>query len=139
MDLNKVFSEDKLKKNDELQIKLNQAESKIKSFDEKWKHQNQAIQTAKQELYKLRKSQDVVLLEKEKLQKDLVNEQHKSVQLEQEILLLKQQQKEQQQKSGLSDAFQVKRECVASCAFREERTDSFIQNRSKAYKYYLQY
>lgn len=120
MDLDKVFSEDKLKKNDELQIKLNQAESKIKSFGEKWKHQNQAIQTAKQELYKLRKSQDVVLLEKEKLQKDLVNEQHKSMQLEQEILQLKQQQKEQQQKSGLLDAFQVKRECCFLCVQRRE-------------------
>lgn len=39
-------------------MKLNQAEAKIKSYDDKWKYQNQAIQTAKQELHKLEKEQE---------------------------------------------------------------------------------
>jgi chromosome segregation ATPase len=108
MDLDQVFNQDKMKKtSDELRAELNKAENQIKSFDLKWKHQNQAIQTAKQELHKLHKTQDSWLLEKEKLQKELDNEQHRSKQLEQEIQQLKQNQ-QQEQKGGLLDSFQVR-------------------------------
>lgn len=64
------------------------AEAKIKSFNEKWKHQTQAIQTAKVELHRLERelaAQDTWKLEKEKLLKELEQEQAKTKLLQEQL------------------------------------------------------
>lgn len=109
-DLDKVFSEEKMKMNEELSVKLNQAELKIKSFDEKWRHQNQAILTAKSELTRLERQidgQKKYKLENERMAKDLLQEQRKVKALEEEILQLKQKRQERP-KSQFWDAIQIK-------------------------------
>lgn len=91
-------------------MKLNQAELKIKSFDEKWRHQNQAILTAKSELARLERQidgQKKYKLENERMAKDLSQEQLKVKTLEEEIHQLKQRRQERQ-KSQFWDAIQVK-------------------------------
>lgn len=90
-------------------MKLNQAELKIKSFDEKWRHQNQAILTAKSELTRLERQidgQKKYKLENERMAKDLLQEQRKVKALEEEILQLKQKRQERP-KSQFWDAIQV--------------------------------
>ncbi|KAI7901436.1 uncharacterized protein BX663DRAFT_553236 [Cokeromyces recurvatus] len=84
--LNKVFSQDKIKQSDELEIKLNQAETQIKAFDEKWRQQNQAIQTAKNELHRLEKELSTWRLEKENLKRQIIIEREKVKDLEVQLL-----------------------------------------------------
>ncbi|KAI8642888.1 hypothetical protein BD408DRAFT_333885, partial [Parasitella parasitica] len=84
-DLDKVFSEDRLRKADELQSRLNQAETTIKSYDSKWKHQNQAIQAAKNELHRLEKElsiSNVCRSERDKIKQELSDERQRVKELE---------------------------------------------------------
>ncbi|KAG2202699.1 hypothetical protein INT46_000758 [Mucor plumbeus] len=115
MDLDKVFSQDKLRKSDELQLKLNQAEATIKSFDNKWKHQNQAIQTAKSELHRLEKelsNSNVCRLERDKMKQELSNERQKVKVLEDRLEILSKQQTKNPTSTTTSfsflDAIQIK-------------------------------
>ncbi|KAI8081823.1 SMAD/FHA domain-containing protein [Gilbertella persicaria] len=85
-DLDKiVLNQDKVKKSDELELKLDQAEATIRSFDKKYKHQNQAIQTAKQELHKLEKELENKCLEKKQLEQELMNERMRIKELQEQI------------------------------------------------------
>ncbi|KAG2204954.1 hypothetical protein INT47_002578 [Mucor saturninus] len=102
MDLDKVFNQEKMKKSDELGEKLSLAEAKIKSFNEKWKHQTQAIQTAKLELHRLERelaAHDAWKLEKEKLLSELEREQAKTKLLQEQL---------KRQQFGFLDACQIK-------------------------------
>ncbi|CAO3612750.1 unnamed protein product [Mucor fragilis] len=81
-DLDKVFSEDRLRKSDELQAQLNQAEATIKSYDEKWKYQNQAIQAAKNELHRFEKELSNSRSERDEIKKQLLAERQKVKDLE---------------------------------------------------------
>ncbi|CEP12931.1 hypothetical protein [Parasitella parasitica] len=113
-DLDKVFSEDRLKKTNELQARLKQAEATIKSFDNKWKHQNQAIQTAKSELHRLEKElsiSNVCRSEQDKIKRELANERQRVKELENRLAILSsQQQQPKKQPSTFSfwDALQIK-------------------------------
>ncbi|KAI9273247.1 SMAD/FHA domain-containing protein [Helicostylum pulchrum] len=100
MDLDKVFGQEKMRKTDELQFKLTQAETKIKLFDEKWRQQTRSILTAKNELQRLEKElakADDWKIERSKLMQELLDEQKKS-------RLLHEQLKKQ---GNFLDAFQV--------------------------------
>ncbi|KAL0144833.1 hypothetical protein V8B55DRAFT_1456302 [Mucor lusitanicus] len=91
-DLDKVFSEDRLRKNDELQAQLSQAEATIKSYDEKWKYQNQAMQTAKHELHRFEKELSSSRSERDMLKQQLLAERQKVKGLEQRLEELSRQQ-----------------------------------------------
>ncbi|OBZ91475.1 Uncharacterized protein C3H7.13 [Choanephora cucurbitarum] len=53
-----IVENDKKKQSDELRLKLTQAEKQLKAFDEKWRHQSQAINTAKEELHKMKNTME---------------------------------------------------------------------------------
>lgn len=100
---------------DELQLRLNQAEATIKSFDNKWKHQNQAIQTAKSELHRLEKelnNNNICRLERDKMKQELLNERQKVKELEDRLEILSKQQTKKPTSTTTSfsflDAVQIK-------------------------------
>lgn len=83
-------------------MKLTLAEAKIKSFNEKWKHQTQAIQTAKSELHRLERelaAHDAWKIEKERLMQELHEEQQKTKLLQEQL---------KRQQFGFLDACQVR-------------------------------
>lgn len=91
-------------------MKLNQAEAKIRSYDEKWKYQNQAIQTAKHELHKLEKElagHNEWKSERAALIQTLEEERQKTKDLQDRINELSRQQKSTRQSGGFLDAVQV--------------------------------
>ncbi|EPB92980.1 hypothetical protein HMPREF1544_00054 [Mucor circinelloides 1006PhL] len=110
--LDKVFSEDRLRKSDELQTRLNQAEATIKSYDDKWKYQNQAIQTAKKELYRFEKELSSSRSERDEIKQQLVAERQRVKDLEHRLeeLLRQQTKKPTSTTTAFSflDAIQIK-------------------------------
>ena len=86
-------------------MKLNHAELRIKSFDQKWKHQHQAIQTAKNELLVLGKQSERQRLDYQSLNQDLERERKRNKTLEQELHYLKQQ---RQEKMNFSNAMGIR-------------------------------
>ncbi|KAK4509676.1 COMPASS (complex proteins associated with Set1p) component [Mucor velutinosus] len=111
-DLDKVFSEDRLRKSDELQAQLNQAEATIKSYDEKWKYQNQTIQTAKNELHRFEKELDNSRSERDGIKQQLLAESQKVKDLEHRLEELSRQQPKKPTSATTSfsflDAIQIK-------------------------------
>ncbi|GAN08103.1 conserved hypothetical protein [Mucor ambiguus] len=111
-DLDKVFSEDRLRKSDELQAQLNQAEATIKSYDEKWKYQNQAIQTAKNELHRFEKELSSSRSERDGIKQQLLTERQKVKDLEHRLEELSKQKAKKPTSATTSfsflDAIQIK-------------------------------
>ncbi|KAI8997547.1 SMAD/FHA domain-containing protein [Pilobolus umbonatus] len=106
LDINTVFNEEKLKKNDELLYKLQEAEDKIRNYDEKWKYQNQAIQSAKKELHRMENELTKSYNSRENILKELTEERRRRKRLEEHIRLLNQQRK--REPTTLLEAFQVR-------------------------------
>ncbi|KAL9549054.1 hypothetical protein MBANPS3_005392 [Mucor bainieri] len=111
-DLDKVFSEDRLRKSDELQAQLSQAEATIKSYDEKWRYQNQAIQTAKNELHRFQKELSNSRSERDGIKQQLLVERQKVKNLEHRLEELARQQAKKPTSTTTSfsflDAIQIK-------------------------------
>lgn len=105
-DLDRVFNEDKSKKNDELQCRLKETEEKIKSYDEKWRYQNQAIQSAKKELHRMQRELSHSHTLRENTVKELSEERRKTKELEEHIKVLLQ--NRHKEPSTLLEAFQMR-------------------------------